>query len=241
MEAKYGTLASGTVNCGGGWRNWLSFWKSRGGSISQSGWYLRIKRREEGTNPADSFIVESRRGTEVVEQKRIMGVVYDEETGEEEEWLMELGTERERRAWAAACRANHALTYCENQLGLANSELEACRARVLRHQCQAEDAWEEVDAMRAELVSCKEEMEEWRLRYEGLIDIIREAEEQLAAAEQGAGGFGGEDSGVGKEEYGDEFAEEGEGYMLLGGGQVDQERYRIVAWWGWILSWWRRQ
>ena len=225
------TLNSRVVSCSGGWRSWFNFLKSRGGAVSQSGWYLKIKRREEGSGQRNSLVVENRRGAEVVEQREVLGVLYDGETGEEEEWLMDLGSEREQKAWAAACRSNHALLYCEHKLGLANAELEACRARVLRHQCNAEDAWEEVDAMKRELAECREEMEEWRLRYQELLDVIQEVEEQLNAAEQVAEVDVGEGSGM--EEGGcvdaeelteDEGAEEGGGYMVLGGGQVEQDR-----------------
>ena len=106
IMANSDTIQSGAVGCSGirGWFNKLRAVGS--GSLMSSGWYLRVERCEEGSGIRDSLMVEGRNSAgQVLERRELQGILYDEATGEEEEWVVDVGSDKERRAWGVACKA----------------------------------------------------------------------------------------------------------------------------------------
>ena len=245
MSGDAGTMQSGRVDCaGGGLRGFFKkfglgrLWRPEGDSTS---WYLMSEQAEEGSGRRDSLVVEGRSADgAIIERRAVQGVCFDEATGEELEWDMVAGTEREMRAWAHACKSNEAKMKIEGELGLAVAELTACRVRLGLWQNRAEEAWQELEEARAVIVETRELLDR-------AYDIIEGAEEQLDAAmlpviyEEGEEeeDSGVEDEFLEVEESDGEEWDEGQG--LMGGGVVAAAaNYVPGRWsrlWGWVAGW----
>ena len=241
-----GTMESGRVRCHGGGIRWAArrLWGAVTGRALEevaTSWYMRVEEAEVEDGQRDSFVVEGRSADgDVVERRQIRGILYDGETGEEEEWVMELGTERERRIWAIACRANEEKMAAKNELGVAVAEVVACRQRLGLWRDRADEYWIQLQESRA-LV------EETQGLLDQAYDIIAGAEEQLDAAmlpviheeEEEEGDSGVEDEFLEVEESDGEEWDEGQG--LLGGGVVAAAaNYVPGRWsrlWGWVAGW----
>ena len=129
------TIQSGAVGCSG-IRGWFIKLRAVGsGSLMSSGWYLRVERCEEGSGIRDSLMVEGRNPAgQVLERRELQGILYDEATGEEEEWVVDVGSDKERRAWGVACKARQELIRFEHSLCFQSMELEAAQWRGLAYR-----------------------------------------------------------------------------------------------------------
>ena len=109
------TIQSGAVGCSGirGWFNKLRAVGS--GSLMSSGRYLRVERCEEGSGIRDSLMVEGRNSAG-------------------QEWVVDVGSDKERRAWGVACKARQELIRFEHSLCVQSMELEAAQWRGLAYR-----------------------------------------------------------------------------------------------------------